>query len=74
MLDLKEIECEDVDWIHLAHERDQWRVLVDNVMGVVFRKISDIFFPSWQTDSKNLLISMELVCKLHRKHRKQQKE
>lgn len=46
MLDLKEIECEDVDWIHLAHERDQWRVLVDNVMGVVFRKISDIFFPS----------------------------
>jgi hypothetical protein len=32
-MDLKEIECKDVDCIHLAQDRDQWRVPVDAVMN-----------------------------------------
>jgi hypothetical protein len=31
-MDLRETECEDVDWIHLAQDRDQWRVLVNTAM------------------------------------------
>jgi hypothetical protein len=31
-LDLEEIGCEDVDWIHLAKDRDHWRDLVNTVM------------------------------------------
>jgi hypothetical protein len=27
-LDLKEMLCEDVDWIHTAQDRDQWRAVV----------------------------------------------
>jgi hypothetical protein len=23
-MDLKEVECEDVDWVHLAGDRDKW--------------------------------------------------
>jgi hypothetical protein len=26
-MDLREIGWEDVDWIHLAHDRDQWLLL-----------------------------------------------
>jgi hypothetical protein len=29
---LKEIGCEDVDWLHLAQDRDQWQALV--TMGI----------------------------------------
>jgi hypothetical protein len=25
---------EDLDWIHLAHDRDQWRALVNTVMNL----------------------------------------
>jgi hypothetical protein len=28
MLDLREVRCEGVDWIHLAQDRDQWRAVV----------------------------------------------
>jgi hypothetical protein len=31
---LKEIGCEDVDWIHPVKERDQWRALVDTAMNL----------------------------------------
>jgi hypothetical protein len=24
---LTEVGCKDVDWIHLAHDREQWRIL-----------------------------------------------
>jgi len=30
-MDLREIGLEGVDWIHLAHDRDQWQDLVDMV-------------------------------------------
>jgi hypothetical protein len=28
-MDLRDVGWEDMDWIHLAQNRDQWRVLVD---------------------------------------------
>jgi hypothetical protein len=31
---LREIAWEDVDWIHLAQDRDQWRAVVNTVMNV----------------------------------------
>jgi hypothetical protein len=33
-MDLREMGWEIVDWIHLAEERDQWRVLVKTVMNL----------------------------------------
>jgi hypothetical protein len=37
-MDLSEIQWEDVDWIHVAQDRDQWRVLVDTAMQIEFHK------------------------------------
>jgi hypothetical protein len=31
---LREIGWEDVDWVHLAEDRDQWRALVNMVMNL----------------------------------------
>jgi hypothetical protein len=33
-MDLREIGCCDMDWIHLAQDRDQWRALVNTVMDL----------------------------------------
>jgi hypothetical protein len=33
-MDLREICLEDVNWIHLAQDRDQWRTLVNTVMNL----------------------------------------
>jgi hypothetical protein len=33
-MDLREIERGDMDWIHLAEDRDQWRVLLNVVMNL----------------------------------------
>jgi hypothetical protein len=33
-IDLKEIEWEDVDWIHLAWDSDLWRDLVNTVTNL----------------------------------------
>jgi hypothetical protein len=32
-MDLKETVWEGEDWMHLAQDRDQWRVLVNTVMN-----------------------------------------
>jgi hypothetical protein len=32
--DLREIEWDDMDWIVLAQDRDQWRALVNTVMNL----------------------------------------
>jgi hypothetical protein len=32
-MDLKERGWESVEWIHLAQDRDRWRVLVNTVMS-----------------------------------------
>jgi hypothetical protein len=33
-MDLSEIGCDDMDWIDLAQDRDQWRALVNTVMNL----------------------------------------
>jgi hypothetical protein len=33
-MDLKEIGFGDVDWIHLAQDRDRWRALVNTVVNL----------------------------------------
>jgi hypothetical protein len=33
-MDLREIGFGDVDWIHLAQDRDRWQVLVNTVMSL----------------------------------------
>jgi hypothetical protein len=33
-MDLKKTGWGDVDWIDLAHNRDQWRALVNTVMNL----------------------------------------
>jgi hypothetical protein len=33
-MDLIDIEWDGVDWIKLAQDRDQWRVLVNTVMNL----------------------------------------
>jgi hypothetical protein len=32
--DLREIGWDDIDWIDLAQDRDQWRTLVNTVMNL----------------------------------------
>jgi hypothetical protein len=34
-MELKEIVYEDMDWIHVARDREQWRALVNTVMNVL---------------------------------------
>jgi hypothetical protein len=33
-MDLREVGFGDVDWIHLAHDRDRWRALVNTVISL----------------------------------------
>jgi len=33
-MDLRQIGCEDVDWIHLPQDRDHWRAVVNTVMNL----------------------------------------
>jgi hypothetical protein len=33
-MDLREIGWDDMDWIDLAQDRDQWRALVNTVMNL----------------------------------------
>jgi hypothetical protein len=33
-IDLREIGLDDIDWIDLAQDRDQWRTLVNTVMNL----------------------------------------
>jgi hypothetical protein len=38
-MDLREIGWDDMDWIDLAQDRDQWRALVNMVMIFEFHKM-----------------------------------
>jgi hypothetical protein len=33
-MDLQEVRWEDVDWIHMAQDKDRWRALVSAVMNL----------------------------------------
>jgi hypothetical protein len=33
-MDIRKIGCGDVDWIHLAQDRDRWRALVNTVINL----------------------------------------
>jgi hypothetical protein len=33
-MDLREIELDGVDWIHLTQDRDRWRALVNTVINI----------------------------------------
>jgi phenylalanine-4-hydroxylase len=62
-MDLTEIGFGDVDWIHLAQDRDRWRALVNTVMNLrVSKKCRE--FLDWLNvllASQEGLCSMELV-------------
>jgi hypothetical protein len=34
-MNLRGIECEGIDWMHLAQVRDQWRAVVSTVMNIL---------------------------------------
>jgi len=48
-VDVKETGSEGVDWIHLAHDRDQWRDLVNTVMNIRVSWNAGNFLTSWVT-------------------------
>jgi hypothetical protein len=33
-MDLREIGCDGMEWIDMAHDRDQWRALVNTVLNL----------------------------------------
>ena len=41
-MDLQEVECEGMDWIDLAQDRDRWQALVKAVMNLWFHKMQKI--------------------------------
>jgi hypothetical protein len=36
-IDLKYVGCEDVDWIHLAEDRNRWPAFMNMVMNLQIR-------------------------------------
>jgi len=43
-VDLGTIRCDDVDWIHVTQNRDQWRAFVNTVMNLrVPQKVEECF-------------------------------
>jgi hypothetical protein len=49
-MDFIEIGWDDMDWIDLAQDRDQWKALVNTVMKFVFIRILEIILSSCTTD------------------------
>jgi hypothetical protein len=46
LTDLKRIGCEDVDWSHLAQDRDQWRPVVNTIMNLPIPQRAENFLTS----------------------------
>jgi hypothetical protein len=47
-IDLREIGWDGMDWIDLAQNRDQWRVLVNTVMNIRVPKNIEKWLHNWQ--------------------------
>jgi hypothetical protein len=45
-MDVREIVWEDVGWMYLAQDRDQWQALVNKVMNLLFPYKVDSFLTS----------------------------
>jgi len=50
-MDLREIEWESVDWIHLAQDRDQWWTFANTVINLLAQWQVGNFFTRWATIS-----------------------
>jgi hypothetical protein len=48
-MDLREIGCGSTDWINMAQDREQWRVLVNTVMNLRVPQNTGKFFSSCVT-------------------------
>jgi hypothetical protein len=55
-MDLREIGRDGMDWIDLAQDRDQWRVLVNTLMNLQVPENAGKY---------NVLFNIHLYCKLH---------
>jgi hypothetical protein len=51
-----------VDWIHLAHDRDRWLVIVNKVMNLRVPKKAGNFLTSWATISFSRRTTLCGVC------------
>jgi hypothetical protein len=70
-MDLKEIELEDVNWIHLAEAKDQGQSVMNTIMNlwVPYKARKEISCPSEQPLAiQEGLCSMELACVHHNIH------
>jgi len=50
-MDLKEIGCEDLDWIEQKQDRDQWQALVNMVMNLWIPWKAGNSLTSWESIS-----------------------
>jgi hypothetical protein len=61
-MNLKEKECDDVQWIHLAQDRVQWQAVVNTITNFEFHKRWEIPSPAKQKlASQKGLCSKELL-------------
>jgi hypothetical protein len=57
-MDLSDIEWEEVDWMHLCQERDQWRALMNTVMKFLAQQWVENFLAKWMN---NCFLKMTLL-------------